>query len=60
MIEAGADPAYVMSQIGHTQASFTLSVYTHVRNRREAANGRLDDLLGLAGRSDDAAATATE
>jgi integrase len=45
MAEAGVDPAYTKAQIGHTDARFAMSVYTHVGNRREAANARLDALL---------------
>jgi hypothetical protein len=45
MAEAGVDPAYTKAQIGHTDARFTMSLYTHVGNRREAANARLDALL---------------
>jgi len=48
MAEAGVDPAYTKAQIGHTDARFTMSVYTHVGNRREAANGRLDAIVGPA------------
>jgi len=51
MAEAGVDPAYTKAQIGHTNASFTMTVYTHVGNRREAANARLDALLGGADRA---------
>ncbi len=45
MAEAGADPRYVMGQIGHRRAEFTLAVYTDVGNRRHAANATLGDLL---------------
>ena len=45
MAELGADPAYTMRQIGHRKASFTLSVYTDVKARRDAANNRLGALL---------------
>jgi len=48
MAEAGVDPAYTKAQIGHTDARFTMSVYTHVGNRREAANARLDAIVGPA------------
>jgi hypothetical protein len=36
---------YTKSQIGHLDARFTMGVYTHVGNRREAANARLDALI---------------
>ncbi len=29
----GKDPAYVMSQLGHTDAAFTLKVYAHAMRR---------------------------
>lgn len=45
MAEAGADPRYVMGQIGHTRAEFTLAVYTDVGDRKHAANARLGELL---------------
>jgi integrase len=45
MAEMGADPAYTMRQIGHRKAAFTLSVYTDVKARRDAANRRLGALL---------------
>ncbi len=45
MAEAGADPSYVMKQIGHSKSSFTLEIYTDVRGRRDAANSRLGALL---------------
>ncbi|MGI8804821.1 MAG: tyrosine-type recombinase/integrase [Thermoleophilaceae bacterium] len=46
MAEAGVDAAYTMAQMGHADARLTLSVYTHVGNRREAGNARLDALVG--------------
>jgi integrase len=45
MVEAGADPAYTMKQIGHRRSSFTLEIYTDVKTRRDAANERLGALL---------------
>jgi integrase len=45
LVAAGADPAYVMSQIGHRKSAFTLDVYTDVGNRRHPANARLGALL---------------
>lgn len=45
MAEIGADPAYTMRQIGHRKAAFTLSVYTDIKARREAANKQLGTLL---------------
>ena len=35
LVALGEDPAYVMAQLGHTDASFTLSVYA-----RDAAQRR--------------------
>jgi integrase len=55
LVAAGADPAYVMAQIGHRKAAFTLDVYTDVGNRRHAANARLGALL----RSDEKAHNGT-
>ena len=45
LAEAGADPAYVMAQIGHRNARFTLEVYTHVQNRKKNATVALDALI---------------
>jgi hypothetical protein len=45
MAEIGADPAYMMAQIGHKDSRFTLNVYTHVGNRRHTANEQLGSLL---------------
>jgi hypothetical protein len=45
MAEAGADPRYVMGQIGHRRAEFTLAVYTDFGNRKHAANAALGELL---------------
>jgi integrase len=36
---AGDDPAYTASQLGHTDAMFTLRVYTHAVKRRERLSG---------------------
>jgi integrase len=33
----GENPAYVMAQLGHTDARFTLGVYAHVSQRRDPA-----------------------
>ena len=46
MVEAGADPAYTMKQMGHRKAAFTLEIYSDVTTRREGANARLGALLG--------------
>ena len=39
LAEAGADPAYLMTQIGHRNA------YTHVQNRKKNATAALDALI---------------
>ena len=45
LVEASADPAYVMAQIGHRNARFTLETYTHVRNRERNVTSELDALI---------------
>jgi integrase len=37
----GEDPAYVMDQLGHSDARFTLRVYTHSMSRRDGERERL-------------------
>jgi integrase len=44
LIALGRDPAYVMGQLGHTDARFTLRIYTHVMRRGDAER---DALLAL-------------
>ncbi len=41
----GEDPAYVMSQLGHADAGFTLRVYAHAMRRDEAETQRLRALV---------------
>jgi integrase len=45
LIALGRDPAYVMGQLGHTDARFTLRVYTHVMPRGEDERKRLRQLV---------------
>ena len=33
LVALGKDPAYVMGQLGHTDAAFTLRVYAHAMRR---------------------------
>ena len=41
----GEDPPYVMGQLGHTDAGFTLRVYAHAMRRDEGAKERLKALV---------------
>ena len=41
----GEDPAYVMAQLGHTDAGFTLRVYAHAMRRDEGDKERLKALV---------------
>jgi hypothetical protein len=43
--EAGVDPARTAAQLGHTDARFTLKVYTDVTNRRENPSERIGSLI---------------
>ena len=43
--EAGASPAYVMSQMGHTDASLALEVYAKVMERQRDTGERMDALI---------------
>jgi integrase len=45
LIALGEDPASVMRQLGHTDASFTLEVYTHMMNREPEERNRLKALV---------------
>jgi integrase len=45
LIAKGEDPAYVMTQLGHTDATFTLTVYTHAMRRRDGERERLRALV---------------
>lgn len=39
------DPTYVMNQVGHTDAGFTLRVYSHLMSRSEAERTKLKALV---------------
>jgi integrase len=41
----GEDPPYVMAQLGHTDAGFTLRVYAHAMRRDEGDKERLKALV---------------
>jgi Phage integrase family len=45
LIALGRDPAYVMGQLGHTDARFTLRVYTHVMRRGDEEREALRALV---------------
>ena len=45
LYEAGATPAYVMAQMGHTDASLALEVYTKVMERTRDTGVRMDTLI---------------
>lgn len=45
LYEAGATPAYVMAQMGHTDASLALEVYSKVMERKRDTGARMDALL---------------
>ena len=45
LVMIGEDPAYVMSQLGHTDPAFTLRVYAHAMRRDEGAKERLKALV---------------
>jgi integrase len=49
LYEAGASPAYVMAQMGHTDASLALEVYAKVMERQRDTGERMDGLLRGAG-----------
>jgi hypothetical protein len=48
---AGADPAWIMQQVGHTDPKLTLRIYTQVmkRKRSEDYRARANELLGAHG-----------
>lgn len=46
LVALGEDPAYVMAQMGHTQAGFTLSVYARAMRRRDGDRDALRNLVG--------------
>lgn len=45
LYEAGATPAYVMGQMGHTDASLALEVYSKVMERKRDTGVRMDALI---------------
>jgi integrase len=45
MYEAGATPAYVMAQMGHTDASLALEIYSKVMERTRDTGARMDALI---------------
>ena len=45
LIALGEDPSSVMNQLGHTDASFTLKVYTHMMSRKPEERNRLKALV---------------
>lgn len=45
LVMIGEDPAYVMSQLGHTDPAFTLRVYAHAMRRDEHAKEHLKALV---------------
>jgi hypothetical protein len=45
LYEAGATPAYVMSQMGYASASLALEIYTKVMERDRDTGARTDALL---------------
>jgi integrase len=45
LYEAGATPAYVMSQMGHESSALALEVYTRVMDRKRDTGARMDALI---------------
>jgi integrase len=45
LYEAGASPAYVMSQMGHTDPTLALEIYTKVMERKRDTGARMDALV---------------
>jgi integrase len=45
LYEAGATPAYVMAQMGHTDAGLALEIYTKVMERKRDTGARMDALI---------------
>jgi integrase len=60
LYEAGATPAYVMAQMGHTDASLALEVYSKVMERERDTGVRMDALIRGAWELSELAETATE
>lgn len=48
LYEAGASPAYVMSQMGHESAALALEVYAKVMDRKRETGARMDELIRAA------------
>lgn len=46
LVALGEDPAYVMSQLGHTDPAFTLRVYTQVMGDRSGERERIREVVG--------------
>jgi integrase len=57
LVALGSDPAYAMSQLGHTDPAFTLRVYTHMMRRDQGERDQLRALVD--GESAPGASTAT-
>jgi integrase len=49
LYEAGASPAYVMSQMGHTSSALALEVYAKKMERERDTGARMDALIRAAG-----------
>ena len=45
LYEAGASPAYVMAQMGHTDASLALQIYAKAMERSRDTGARMDALI---------------
>jgi integrase len=45
LYEAGATPAYVMAQMGHTDSALALEVYTKVMERKRDTSDRMEALI---------------
>lgn len=45
LVALGEDPSYVMGQLGHTDAAFTLGVYAKSMKRRDGERDRLKALV---------------
>jgi integrase len=48
LYEAGASPAYVMSQMGHTSSALALEVYAKKMERQRDTGARMDALIRAA------------
>ena len=48
LYEAGASPAYVMSQMGHESSALALEVYAKVMERKRDVGARMDELVRAA------------